>query len=151
MSVTSKLAHTVWECKYHVVWIPKCRRKVVYGKLRLEIGQLLRRYCEYKGIEIVEAGACVDHIHMLLSIPPKYSVAQVVGYLKGKSAIKVFEKFSRVRQNFRGHKFWARGYFVSTVGLDEAKIRKYIKNQEETDRLESEQEPDRGNPFEGLK
>lgn len=151
MTVTSKLAHTVWECKHHVVWIPKCRRRVVYGKLRLEIGRLLRRYCDFKGIEIVEARACVDHIHMLLSIPPKYSVAQIVGYLKGKSAIKVFEKYSRVRQNFRGHKFWARGYFVSTVGLDEAKIRNYIQNQQERDRLEDEQEPDRGNPFEGLK
>jgi putative transposase len=112
---------------------------------------MLRRFCQYKGVDIVEAKACTDHIHMLLSIPPKYSVAQIVGYLKGKSAIAVFEKFSRLRQNFRGHKFWARGYFVCTVGLDEGRVRKYIQDQEENDRLEDESEPDKGNPFEGDK
>ena len=137
----SKLAHTVWECKYHVVWIPKYRKKIIYGKLRLEIGRILRKLCEYKHIEILEAKACSDYIHMCLSIPPKYSISDIVGYLKGKSAIQVFEKFSKLRQNFRGHKFWARGYYVNTVGLNEADIRKYIQNQEENDRIEDECEP----------
>ena len=123
----NKLSHTVWECKYHLVWIPKYRRKVVYGRLRVEIGKILRRLCEYKGIEIIEANACRDHIHMCVSIPPKFAVASIVGYLKGKSAIEVFEKFSKLRRNFRGHHFWARGYYVSTVGLDEAKVRNHIK------------------------
>ena len=131
----NKIAHTVWECKYHLVWIPKYRRKVIYGQLRSDIGAVLRRLCDYKGIEIMEATACIDHIHMCVSIPPKYSLSNIVGYLKGKSAIHVFETHSRLRRNFRGHKFWARGYYVSTVGLDEARVRKYIKDQEESDRL----------------
>ena len=131
----NKLAHTVWECKYHIVWIPKYRRKVIYGKLRQDIGKILRRLCQYKGIEIIEGNACTDHIHMCVSIPPKYSVSSIVGYLKGKSAIEIFENYSKLRRNFRGHHFWARGYYVSTVGLDEAKVRNYIKNQEDSDRL----------------
>jgi len=130
------LAHPKWECKYHIIWIPKYRHKVIYGKLRKEIGAILRRLCDYKGIEIIEAKACADHIHMCLSIPPKYSVSGMVGYLKGKSAIIVFEKFSHLRRNFRGHSFWARGYYVSTVGLDEAKVRNYIKNQEDFEKDE---------------
>ncbi len=142
----NKLAHTVWECKYHVVWIPKYRRAVVYGKLRQDIGIILRRLCDYKGIEIVEATACCNHIHMCLSIPPKYSVSSIVGYLKGKSAIEIFERHSQLRQNFRGHHFWARGYYVSTVGLDEAKVRNYIKNQEEGDRL-GDSGQSSGDPF----
>ena len=146
---SNKLAHTVWECKYHVVWIPKCRRKVIYGKLRMEIGRILRKLCEYKGVEIVEAQACSDHIHMCLSIPPKYSVASIIGYLKGKTSILVFERYSRIRQNFRGHRFWARGYYVNTVGLDEKRVRDYIRDQEESDRLEDNQESETGNPFEG--
>ena len=147
---SNKLSHTVWECKYHIVWIPKCRRKIIYGKLRLEIGRILRKLCEYKRVEIVEAKACADHIHMCLSIPPKYSVSQIVGYLKGKSAIHVFERYSRLRYNFRGHKFWGKGYYVSTVGLDEARIRRYIQDQEDDDRIEDSQEPpEEGNPFEG--
>ena len=144
----NKLSHTVWECKYHLVWIPKYRRKVVYGRLRREIGRILRRLCEYKGIEIIEANACRDHLHMCVSIPPKYSVSSAVGYLKGKSAIEVFEKFSKVRRNFRGHHFWARGYYVNTVGLDEAKVRNYIKNQEDSDRLSDQGESPHLDPFE---
>ena len=132
--MSNNLAHSKWDCKYHIIWIPKYRRKVIYGKLRKEIGTILRRLCEYKGIEIIEGKACVDHLHICLSIPPKYSVSSIVGYLKGKSAILIFEKFSRLRKNFRGHSFWARGYYVSTVGLDEAKVRNYIKNQEDYDK-----------------
>ena len=132
--MSNNLAQSKWDCKYHIIWIPKYRRKVIYGKLRKEIGTILRRLCEYKGIEIIEGKACIDHLHICISIPPKYSVSSIVGYLKGKSAITIFEKFSRLRKNFRGHSFWARGYYVSTVGLDEAKVRNYIKNQEDCDK-----------------
>ena len=141
------LAHTVWECKYHVVWVPKKRRKVVYGRLRQEIGTLLRKLCEYKGVELLEGKACIDHIHMCVSIPPKYSVSTIVGYLKGKSAIIIFEKYSKLKKNFMGHSFWARGYYVSTVGLDEAKIRKYIQEQELNESIEDKYDTDLSNPF----
>jgi len=124
------LSHTVWECKYHVVWVPKNRRKIIYGQLRNELKSILRKLCEYKGVEVIEGKMCLDHIHMCLSIPPKYSVSSIIGYLKGKSAMIVFEKYSDLKRNFKGHSFWARGYYVSTVGLDEAKIRKYIQDQE---------------------
>ena len=141
------LAHTVWECKYHIVWVPKRRRKVIYGKLKIEIGKILRRLCNYKGIEVLEGNACRDHIHICLSIPPKYSVSTVVGYLKGKSAMIVFENYSSLRKNFRGHSFWARGYYVSTVGLDEAKVRKYIRDQELNESIEDRYDKDLSNPF----
>ena len=141
------LSHTVWECKYHVVWVPKKRRKIVYGKLRKEIGEILRRLSEYKGMEVIEGNACIDHIHICLAIPPKYSVSTIVGYLKGKSAMIVFEKYSRLKQNFRGHQFWAKGYYVNTVGLDEAKVRKYIQEQEESETIEDKYDSDLSNPF----
>ena len=141
------LSHTVWECKYHLVWVPKRRRKIVFGKLRREIGTILRRLCEYKGIELIEGKTCLDHVHMCLAIPPKYSVSTIMGYLKGKSAMIVFEKYSRLKKNFRGHHFWARGYYVSTVGLDEAKIRKYIQDQETNEAVEDRYDSDIQNPF----
>lgn len=141
------LSHTAWECKYHIVWVPKKRRKVIYGKLRQELGGILRRLCEYKGVEVVEGTLCLDHIHMCLSIPPKYSVSTILGYLKGKSAMILFEKYSRLKRNFKGHSFWARGYYVSTVGLDEAKIRKYIKEQEINDSIEDKYDSDLSDPF----
>jgi len=103
--------------------------------LRRDIGNILRKLCEYKQVEVIEGTACADHIHVCLSIPPKYSVATIVGYLKGKSTMIVFERFSSLRRNFRGHNFWARGYYVSTVGLDEQKVRQYIKNQQEQDAI----------------
>ena len=103
------LSHTVWECKYHVVWVPKRRRKIICGKLRREVGTILQRLCKYKGIELLEGKACIDHVHMCVGIPPKYSVSTIVGYIKGKSAMIVFEKYSRLRKNFRGHSLWARG------------------------------------------
>lgn len=143
----SSLSHAVWECKYHVVWVPKNRRKIIYGKLRQEVGTILRRLCEYKGIKIIEAKACVDHIHMCISVPPKYSISTIVGYLKGKSAMIVFEKYSRLKKNFKGQQFWARGYYVSTVGLDEGKIRKYIQNQEVNESVEDKYDTDLSNPF----
>jgi putative transposase len=147
-----KLAHTTWECKYHIVFVPKNRRKVIYGKLRRDIGYILRKLCEYKQVEVIEGTACADHIHICLSIPPKYSVSTIVGYLKGKSTMIVFERYSSLRRNFRGHHFWARGYYVSTVGLDEQKVRQYIKNQQERDSIEDHYDTDLlKHPFRGCK
>ncbi len=144
---SNSLSHTKWECKYHIVWIPKCRLKVIYGYLRKEIGVILRKLCEYKGIKIVEASACRDHIHICLEIAPKYSVSEIVGYLKGKSAIMIFEKFSKLRQNFKGNSFWARGYYVSTVGRDEDIVKKYIREQELEDETVERYNPNKSNPF----
>jgi putative transposase len=145
------LSHTVWECKYHVVWVPKNRRKIIYGQLRNELKSILRKLCEYKGVEVIEGKMCLDHIHMCLSIPPKYSVSSIIGYLKGKSAMIVFEKYSDLKRNFKGHSFWARGYYVSTVGLDEAKIRKYIQEQEVNETVEDKYDNDPSNPVKGRK
>jgi len=143
-----KLAHTTWDCKYHIVWIPKKRKKVIYGKLRSEIGRIIRRLCEYRGIEILEAYTCPDHIHMCIVIPPKHSVSDIVGYLKGKSAMMIFERFSKYKQNFKGQSFWARGYYVTTVGRDEQKVREYIRNQEMNEDVEDTyQPPDPSNLF----
>ena len=144
------LAHAVWECKYHIVWIPKRRQKVLYGKARHEVGRILFQLCKYKGVEVVEGKICTDHVHACLGIPPKYSVASIVGYLKGKSTMIVMERFSGLRKNFRGQQLWARGYYVSTVGLDEGRVRKYIQEQEIAD-AERERFGDEGNPFEGRK
>ncbi len=134
MDEFQSLSHTVWECKYHVVWIPKYRRKVLYGELRKHLGSILRELAMQRQSKIVEGHLTKDHIHMLISIPPKYSVAQVVGFIKGKSAIQIARTFGGRKQNFTGQHFWARGYFVSTVGRDEKVIRKYIKKQEQEDR-----------------
>ena len=141
------LSHTAWDCKYHLVWVPKKRRKIIYGKLRDKLKTILHRLCKHKGIEVVEGTLCIDHIHLCLSIPPKYSVATIVGYLKGKSTMIMFEQYSRLKRNFKGHRFWARGYYVSTVGLDEAKIRKYIKNQDIHESVESKYDDDLSDPF----
>ena len=127
------LRHTRWECKYHVVFIPKYRRKVIYGQLRQHLGKVFRELARQRESEVEEGHLQRDHVHMLLSIPPKYSVAQVVGYIKGKSAIHIARSF-RGRRNARGQHFWARGYFVSTVGRDEGVIRRYIRDQEAEDR-----------------
>lgn len=127
------LNHTRWNCKYHIVFAPKFRRKLIYGKYRRTIGEILRKLCEYKGIEIVEANACVDHIHMCIKIPPKYSVA--LGYLKGKSSLMIFESFPYLRYKFGNRHFWCTGYFVSTVGVNEATIIKYVREQEERDKI----------------
>lgn len=129
-----KQAHVKWDCKYHMVFVPKYRKKVFYGKLRREIGRILRKLCDEKGIEIVEAHAMPDHIHMCLSIPPKFSIAYIVGYLKGKSAIRANREIFGKNRNFSGYHFWSRGYFVSTVGLNEDVIINYIRNQEEADK-----------------
>ena len=127
------LQHTKWECKYHIVFIPKCRRKVLYGQLRGELAEVFRTLARQRECEIEEGHLHVDHVHMLVSIPPKYSVAQVVGYVKGKSAIHIARAHGERKRNFVGQHFWARGYFVSTVGRDEAVIREYIQRQEAED------------------
>ncbi|HSO22764.1 MAG TPA: IS200/IS605 family transposase [Chondromyces sp.] len=128
-----RLSHSVWECKYHVVFIPKYRRKVLFGQLRQELGKVFRTLAKQKECEVEEGHLLPDHVHMLLSIPPKYSVAQVVGYLKGKSAIHIARVHFQRGRNYVGQHFWARGYFVSTVGRDEMAIREYIKHQEKED------------------
>ena len=130
---TNSLAHTQWECKYHIVFAPKYRRQIIYGKIKADIGQMLRKLCEYKGIEIIEAEACKDHIHMLVSIPPKYSVAQIMGYLKGKSSLMIFEKYANLKYKYGNRHFWCRGYYVSTVGRNKKAIQEYIQNQLQED------------------
>ena len=127
------LSHTKWDCKYHVVWIPKCRRKMLYGQFRKNLGDVLHDLARQKESRIVEGHLQPDHVHMLLSIPPKYSVAQVVGYMKGKSTIYIARNYLGQKKNYNGMHFWARGYFVSTVGADEAMVRAYIRNQEQED------------------
>ena len=128
------LSHSRWECKYHVVFIPKCRRKTLYEKLRPHLGEVLKKLAVYKECKIEEGHLMQDHVHMLISIPPKYAVSQVVGYIKGKSAIHLARVYGEHKRNFVGQHFWARGYFVSTVGRDEDLIREYIRHQEEEDK-----------------
>ena len=130
------LAHVKWECKYHVVIVPKYRRKALFGHVRKRLGNIFRQLCRQKEIELVEGHALLDHVHMLLSIPPKLSAAMAVGYLKGKSAIQIHREALNVKRGFTGKHFWSRGYCVSTVGLDEQMIRAYVKNQEDLDRQE---------------
>ena len=134
MNDVSSLNHTRWECKYHVIWIPKYRKKALFGQLRQYIGQVLRDLARSRESEVLEGHLLADHVHMLISIPPKYSVAQVIGFIKGKSAIHIARNYMGQRKNFTGHQFWARGYYVSTVGRDEETVREYIKAQEEEDR-----------------
>ena len=138
MSNYRTLQHTEWECKYHIVFIPKYRRKVLYGELRKHLGEIIRRLARQKECEIEEGHLMPDHVHILISIPPKYAVSQVMGYIKGKSAIHIARQFGEVRRNFTGQKFWARGYFVSTVGRDEDVIRNYIQHQEIEDRRQDQ-------------
>jgi putative transposase len=130
---TDSLAHTQWNCKYHIVFAPKYRRQIIYGKIKSDIGTMLRKLCEYKGIEIIEAEACKDHIHMLVSIPPKYSVSQIMGYLKGKSSLMIFEKYANLKYKYGNRHFWCRGYYVDTVGRNKKAIEQYIRNQLQQD------------------
>ena len=128
------LSHTRWECKYHVVFVPKCRRKVLFGQIRKELGKMLVELARQKESCIETGSFQPDHVHMVISIPPKYSVAQVIGYMKGKSAIHIARTYVGKKRNFVGEQFWARGYFVSTVGKDEQKIKDYIRHQEAEDK-----------------
>lgn len=133
-SSKENLKHTKWECKYHVVFIPKNRRKVMYGSIRKELGTIIRELAEHKESKVEEGHLLADHVHMMLMIPPKYSVSGVVGYIKGKSAIAIARRYMDRKKNFVGLSFWARGYYVSTVGKDEAQVRNYIRDQEKEDR-----------------
>ena len=138
MDSIGSLNHTKWECKYHVVFIPKCRRKVLYEKLRPYLGEVFKRLAGQKESRIEEGHLMVDHVHMLISIPPKFGVSEVVGFIKGKSAIHLARTYGERKRNFTGQSFWARGFFVSTVGRDEETVREYIKHQEKEDqRLET--------------
>jgi putative transposase len=128
-----RLSHSVWDCKYHLVFIPKYRKKVLFGALKNQIGPVLRKLAEQKGCKVLEGHIVIDHVHMLITIPPKYRISDVVGYIKGKSAIYIARNFRGKERNFTGENFWARGYFISTVGRDEQVIREYIKNQEKED------------------
>ena len=133
----NSLSHSSWECKYHIVWVPKRRRREILSKLKKEVEVIIGKLCSYKKIEVLELKVCEDHVHACLSIPPKYAISNIMGYLKGKSTMILFEMYSPYRRNFKGHTFWARGYYVNTVGMDEEKILKYIREQEENEMIEN--------------
>ena len=132
------LAHTTWNCKYHIVFAPKYRRQIIYGQIKVDVGRILRQLCERRGVEIIEATACPDHIHMLVSIPPKLSVSSFVGYLKGKSSLMIFDRHANLKYKYGNRKFWCRGYYVDTVGRNRKIIQEYIKNQLQEDILEDQ-------------
>ena len=132
---TDSLAHTKWMCKYHVIFTPKYRRKIIYNKLKIDIRDIIKDLCKYKGVEIIEGHLMPDHVHLLLAIPPKYSVANTMGYIKGKSALMIFDRHANLKYKFGNRHFWSRGYYVSTVGFNEATIAKYIREQEKADQM----------------
>ena len=148
----NSLTHTTWDCKYHIVFAPKFRRKAIYGKYKADIGKILRELCAWKGVEIIEGEICPDHIHMLLSIPPKMSVSGFMGYLKGKSSLMIFQKWGNMKFAYRNREFWCKGYYVDTVGKNTATIKEYIAEQLKADK-ESDQLSifDPQDPFKGSK
>lgn len=143
------LSHTKWECKYHIIFAPKYRRKVFYGEKRYEIGRILRELCRWKGVNLLEAEACPDHIHMLVEIPPKMSVSNFMGFLKGKSSLMIYEKWGNMKYKYRNRQFWCRGYYVSTVGKNEKKISEYIQTQLNEDRMSEQLTLELTDPFTG--
>ena len=145
----SSLEHTSWRCQYHVVFAPKYRRMEIYREIRADIGVIIRKLCQQKGVEIIEANACPDHIHMLISIPPKYSVSQIMGYLKGKSSLMIYEKWGNMKYKSRNREFWCRGYYVDTVGKNTKAISEYIRNQLKEDELGNQLTFDDVDPFTG--
>ncbi len=149
MPDTNTLSHTTWNCKYHIVFAPKYRRKVFYGQKRLEIGEILRELCKWKEVVILEAEVCPDHIHMLVEIPPKISVSSFMGYLKGKSNIMIYNKWGNMKFKYRNRQFWCRGYYVDTAGKNAKKIQEYIKHQLDEDRTLDQLTLDLNNPFTG--
>ena len=148
----NSLSHTKWECKYHIVFAPKYRRQIIYGRIKEDVGKILRELCERKGIEIIEATLCVDHIHMLVRIPPKFSVSEIMGYLKGKSSLMIFDRHANLKYKYGNRHFWCRGYYVDTVGKNAKKIEEYIRNQimedKQSDQLSMKEYID---PFTGQK
>ena len=143
------LSHTTWNCKYHIVFAPKYRRKVFYGEKRLEIGAILRELCNWKGVHIITAEVCPDHVHMLVEIPPKMSVAGFMGFLKGKSSIMIYQKWGNMKYKYRNRSFWCRGYYVDTAGKNDNKIKEYIENQLKEDEMSEQLALDIENPFTG--
>ena len=143
------LSHTKWNCKYHVVFAPKYRRKVFFGEKRYEIGQILRELCRWKGVNLLEAEACPDHIHMLLEIPPKISVSNFMGFLKGKSSLMIYEKWGNMKYKYRNRQLWCRGYYVDTVGKNEKKIAAYIQDQLKEDEMSEQLTLEMDDPFTG--
>ncbi len=133
MNDNNSLAHTTWNCKYHIVFAPKYRRRAIYGKIRADIGRIIRKLCERKGVNIIEAELCPDHVHMLVEIPPKYSVADIVGYIKGKSSLMIFDRHANLKYKYGNRHFWCRGYYVDTVGKNAKKIEEYIRQQLQED------------------
>ncbi len=133
MNDVNSLAHTKWNCKYHIVFAPKYRRQVIYGKIKADVGEILRKLCAHKGVEIIEATACPDHIHMLVSIPPKLSVSSFMGYLKGKSSLMIFDRHANLKYKYGNRQFWCKGYYVDTVGRNKKVIASYIRNQLQED------------------
>ena len=151
MNDIHSLSHTKWNCKYHIVFAPKYRRKVFYGEKRLEIGAILRELCKWKGVNIIEAEVCPDYVHMLLEIPPKISVSSFMGFLKGKSSLMIYEKWENLKFKYRNREFWCRGYYVETAGKNAVKIKEYIKNQLKEDELGEQLTFNNTDPFMGSK
>ena len=149
MNDNHSLSHSKWNCKYHIVFAPKYRRKVFYGTKRLEIGQILRQLCNWYGVTLLEAEACLDHIHILVEIPPKHSVSSFMGYLKGKSSIIIYNKWGNMKYKYRNRSFWCRGYYVDTVGKNTKAITEYIQRQLEEDRMAGQLTLDDFDPFNG--
>lgn len=151
MKDVNSLSHTKWNCKYHIVFAPKYRRKVFYGANRLEIGGMLRELCRRKEVTIITAEVCADHVHMFVEIPPKLSISSFMGYLKGKSSVMIYDKWGNMKFKYRNRQFWCRGYYVDTVGKNEIAIRKYIENQLKEDRMTEQLTLDKIDPFTGSK
>ena len=151
MNDNHSLSHSKWNCKYHIVFAPKYRRKVFYQEKRQAIGKILRQLCEWKGVNIIEAEVCPDHVHMLVEIPPKISVSSFMGYLKGKSATMIYEQFGDLKYKYRNREFWCKGYYVDTVGKNEARITEYVRNQLKEDEMSEQMVIPDVRPFKGSK
>ena len=147
MNDAHSLSHTKWNCKYHIVFAPKYRRKIFYEEKRLDVGEILRELCKWKGVNIIEAEVCPDHVHMLLEIPPKMSVSSFMGFLKGKSSLMMYEKWGNLKYKYRNREFWCRGYYVDTAGKDAKKIQEYIKKQLKEDQLGEQLTLEKESPF----
>lgn len=147
MNDAHSLSHTKWNCKYHIVFAPKYRRKIFYEEKRIELGEILRELCKWKGVNIIEAEVCPDHVHMLLEIPPKMSVSSFMGFLKGKSSLMIYEKWGNLKYKYRNREFWCRGYYVDTAGKDAKKIQEYIQKQLKEDQLGEQLTLEKETPF----